>query len=192
MTSKMEQDLKELYHGKFHQDIEPRFYNSLKIEREEVRKKIKDYGTEIREKHKPEIDLQKRSQLKESILDLELSMNKKKRKTVREDGSVIIEDVPEIDPRRLGVQYLEKLREVNEGKPRKKEDRSASMVELENKLKYKKIDYLRENRPNVKLKQSMGDWKKVINDESYSPREKYASIMEKVNVMEEKARQKES
>lgn len=37
-----------------------------------------------------------------------------------EDGTVVIEDKPDIDPRKLGVQYLEKLREDNEGKPRKK------------------------------------------------------------------------
>jgi hypothetical protein len=44
--------------------------------------------------------------LKESIRDLELSKDKKKRKTVLEDGTVVIEDKPDIDPRKLGVQYL--------------------------------------------------------------------------------------
>jgi hypothetical protein len=44
------------------------------------------------------------------------------------------------------------------------------MMELESKTKIKRIDYLRENKPNVKLKQSMGDWKKVVDDSSYSPR----------------------
>lgn len=106
INTKLEQELKELYHGKFHQDIEPRFYNSVKVEREGIRKRIKEYGTEIKEKHKPSVDPQKRSELKESIRDLELSMNKRKRKTVREDGTVVIEDVPDIDARRLGVQYL--------------------------------------------------------------------------------------
>lgn len=33
INTKLEQELKELYHGKFHQDIEPRFYNSVKVER---------------------------------------------------------------------------------------------------------------------------------------------------------------
>jgi vacuolar-type H+-ATPase catalytic subunit A/Vma1 len=37
----------------------------------------------------------------------------------------------------------------------------------------------------------MGEWKKVLDDNSYSAREKYESIMEQVNVMEEKAKQKE-
>jgi hypothetical protein len=32
----------------------------------------------------------------------------------------VIEDKPEIDPRKLGVIYLEKLKEESEGKPRKK------------------------------------------------------------------------
>lgn len=37
-----------------------------------------------------------------------------------EDGSIVIQDKPDIDPRKLGVIYLEKLKEENEGKPRKK------------------------------------------------------------------------
>jgi hypothetical protein len=65
------------------------------------------------------------------------------------------------------------LKEANEGKPRKKDDRSASLLEMPTSSKPKRIDYLRENRPNLVLKKTMGEWKKVVVDSSYSPREKY-------------------
>ena len=31
MNSKLEQDLKDLYHSQHHKDIQPRFYNSVKV-----------------------------------------------------------------------------------------------------------------------------------------------------------------
>jgi len=68
----------------------------------------------------------------------------------------VIEEKPEFNARRIGVQYLEQLKEENEGKPRKKEDRSASMMELSENSKVKRIDYLRENKPNLKYKKTLG------------------------------------
>ncbi len=34
----------------------------------------------------------------------------------------------------------------------------------------KRIDYLRENKPNLSLKKTIGQWKKIVLDNSYSPR----------------------
>lgn len=62
------------------------------------------------ENYKPSIDPIKRSKLKEQIVDLEIKENKKKRKVIHEDGSVVIEDKPEFNARRIGVHYLEQLR----------------------------------------------------------------------------------
>jgi hypothetical protein len=128
INTKAEQELKELFHGRFHKDISPRFYDSVKLEKESHRKKIIDYGKSVLENYKPIIDRHKRAELKEHIRDLKLAEDKRKRKVVMEDGSVVIENRPEYDPRKLGVEYLQKLKEENEGKPRKKEDRSASML----------------------------------------------------------------
>ena len=56
-------------------------------------------------------------------------------------------------------------------------------MELSEESKIKKIDYLRENRPNIKLKKTMGEWKKIIGDSSYSARQKYESVMEQAAVL---------
>ena len=37
-------------------------------------------------------------------------------------------------------------------------------MELSESSKIKRIDYLRESRPNVVLKKTMGEWKKVLGD----------------------------
>lgn len=63
MNSKLEQELKELFHSKHHKDIQPRFYNSLKEGRVEARKKVKDYERSVLENYKPAIDPLKRSKL---------------------------------------------------------------------------------------------------------------------------------
>jgi len=106
MHTKLEQELKELYHHRHHKDIEPRFYNSVKLEKVENRKKIVDYGKSVLENYKPLVDPKKRLMVKEQILELELQENKKKRKVILEDGSVVIEDKPEYDAKKIGVQYL--------------------------------------------------------------------------------------
>jgi hypothetical protein len=75
------------------------------------------------------------------ITELQIHENKRMRKKVKPDGSVVHEEMPEIDPRKLGNSYLNLLRNYNEGKPRKNpEDRSSSMMDL---AKKPKIDYLR-------------------------------------------------
>lgn len=43
MTNKLEQDLKDLFHGRHHKGIEPRFYNSVKEGKIMAMKKVKDY-----------------------------------------------------------------------------------------------------------------------------------------------------
>lgn len=58
------------------------------------------------------------------------------------------------------------------------------MMELSEGSKIKRIDYLRENKPNLNLKSTISGWKKVLDDKSYSSRDKYESIMEQANVME--------
>ena len=68
--------------------------------------------------------------------------DKTKVKIVQEDGSVLIQEKPTFNAYRIGLSYLEKVREDNEGKPRK-EDRSASMMELPASTRVKRIDYLR-------------------------------------------------
>ena len=55
---------------------------------------------------------------------------------------MVIQEKPTFNGYRLGLNYLEQIREDNEGKPRK-EDRSASMMELPVSSKVKRIDYLR-------------------------------------------------
>jgi len=60
----------------------------------------------VLQNHRPSVDLLKRSKLQEQILDLQLREDKKKRKVVKEDGSIIIEEKPEFNARRIGVQYL--------------------------------------------------------------------------------------
>jgi hypothetical protein len=72
------------------------------------------------------------------------------------------------------------LKEDSEGKPRK--ERTSSLLDLPVSSKPKRIDYLRENKPNLVLKKTIGEWKKIIGDSSYSPREKYESIMEQASV----------
>lgn len=57
------------------------------------------------------------------------------------------------------------------------------MMELSEQTKVKRIDYLRENKPNLILKRTIGEWKKIVGDNSYSPREKYESIMEQAAVL---------
>lgn len=42
----------------------------MKIEKEGIRKRLRDYGSEVKEKHRPAVDEQKKAQLKESILNL--------------------------------------------------------------------------------------------------------------------------
>ena len=39
LNSQLEQNLKDLYHSKFHQGIEPRFYNSSRVSVDEFKKK---------------------------------------------------------------------------------------------------------------------------------------------------------
>jgi c-di-GMP-binding flagellar brake protein YcgR len=90
MNSKLEQELKDLYHGKHHRGIEPRFYNSVKEGKVEARRKVKDYEKEVLEKFKPNIDPLKRSKLQEYIFDLQLREEKNKRKVVLEDGSFVL------------------------------------------------------------------------------------------------------
>ena len=83
---------------------------------------------------------------------------------------MVIQEKPTFNGYRLGLNYLEQIREDNEGKPRK-EDRSASMMELPASSKVKRIDYLRESKPKVVLqKKTIGEWKKVVGDNSFSPR----------------------
>ena len=86
--------------------------------------------------------------------------------------------------------YLEYLRDYNSSKP-KKDQRSSSVMEIPTSTKIKRIDYLRENKPNLTLKKTIGEWKKIVGDVSYSPREKYESIMEQAAVLGEKSRMKE-
>jgi polyribonucleotide nucleotidyltransferase len=106
MNSQLEQNLKDLYHSKFHHDIEPRFYNSAQVGRLEARKKIRDYSQEVLEKHRPRVDPLKRQKVRETILDLSLREDKSKVKVLQEDGSVLIKDRPSYDAYRIGVQYL--------------------------------------------------------------------------------------
>lgn len=56
----------------------------------------------------------------------------------------------------------------------------------------KRIDYLRENKPKLNFKKTIGEWKKVVGDASFSPREKYEFIMEQAAVMQEKSLMKEA
>ena len=52
------------------------------------------------------------------------------------------------------------------------------MMELPVSTKVKRIDYLRENKPKIALnKKTIGEWKKVVGDSNFSPREKYEFIM---------------
>ena len=45
------------------------------------------------------------------------------------------------------------------------------MMELPASSKVKRIDYLRESKPKVVLqKKTIGEWKKVVGDNSFSPR----------------------
>lgn len=44
--------------------MEPRFYNSLKIGREEARRKSRQYSQTVLEKKKPKIDPAKRQKIK--------------------------------------------------------------------------------------------------------------------------------
>jgi hypothetical protein len=44
------------------------------------------------------------------IKELELAEDKNKRKVVLEDGSIVYEDKPTFDPRKIGVQYLQRLK----------------------------------------------------------------------------------
>ena len=74
------------------------------------------------------------------------------------------------------------MKEDNEGKPRKKQD--FSLIDMPVSTKVKRIDYLRENKPNLTLKKTISEWKKIVGDESYSPREKFESIMEQAAVFE--------
>ena len=69
-TNQIEQNLKELYHGKFHKDIEPRFYNSVKEGQRESYKKVKDYSVGVFENHRPRVDLKKRDKIEETIREL--------------------------------------------------------------------------------------------------------------------------
>ena len=73
------------------------------------------------------------------------------------------------------------MREDNEGKVRKAHD---SMIEpLDTRVK--RIDYLRENKSTVAVqKKTIGEWKKVVGDSAFSPREKYEFIMEQAAVMQ--------
>ena len=80
MNSKLEQDLKDLYHSNHHKDIQPRFYNSVKVGQEERNKKIKNFEKKVEERHRPKIDPIKQQKIKEQILDLELKESKGKRK----------------------------------------------------------------------------------------------------------------
>ena len=67
---------------------------------------------------------------------------------------------------------MDQLKVESEGKPRKKEDRSVSLIELPTSKRAKRIDYLRENKPKLMTaKKTIGvDWKKVVGDSSFSPR----------------------
>jgi hypothetical protein len=86
------------------------------------------------------------------------------------------------------------MREEGEGRPRRsKEERSASMLEMPASRQVKRIDYLRESRPEGRLqKKTVGEWRKVVGDGSYSAREKYEFIMEQAAVMQEKSLMKEA
>lgn len=55
----------------------------------------------------------------------------------------------------------------------------------------KKIDYLRENKPNLKFKASLVEWKKVIDDSSFKPKDKYTFLKESISTLEHKAHEKE-
>lgn len=59
------------------------------------------------------------------------------------------------------------------------------MMELPLDTRVKRIDYLRDNKPKVAMqKKTIGEWKKVVGDSGYSPREKYEFIMEQAAVMQ--------
>ncbi len=52
-----------------------------------------------------------------------------------------------------------------------------------------KLDYLRENRSN-RARSTLSGWKKVLDKNSLTSKDKYDSVMGKVNIMETQARQK--
>ena len=58
------------------------------------------------------------------------------------------------------------------------------MIDVPLSTKVKRIDYLRENKPKLVFKKTIGEWKKVLADSSFSPREKYEFIMEQAAVMQ--------
>ena len=48
------------------------------------------------------------------------------------------------------------------------------MIDMPIDTRVKRIDYLRENKPKVAVqKKTIGEWKKVVGDSAFSPREKY-------------------
>ena len=51
------------------------------------------------------------------------------------------------------------------------------MMEMPTTTRVKRIDYLRENRPKLNIKKTIGEWKKVVSDDTYTAREKYEFIM---------------
>lgn len=143
MNDKMEEQLKELFHGKFHKELSPRFSDQNKEERQGYRKKIVQYSKSVFEKFKPTVDPRKKAKVQQKIKELENLDNKQKRKVVQSDGSIVYEDKVELDHRKIGVSYLEMLKKDSEGRtPRNPENRSSSMMQLSKKT-VKRIDYLR-------------------------------------------------
>ena len=55
------------------------------------------------------------------------------------------------------------------------------MIELSKSPK--KIDYLRENKPNLKLKYTLSTWKKALDNKSFTAKDKYISVMDHISVI---------
>lgn len=55
----------------------------------------------------------------------------------------------------------------------------------------KKIDYLRDNKPNVQFKTAMIEWKRVMEDDKFNSKDKYTFLKESISTLEHKALEKE-
>ena len=66
---------------------------------------MNDYKLVVKEKFQPKVDEEKRKELLNMIEEMELNKKHVKR-TKLENGSVVYEELREVDPKILGMEYL--------------------------------------------------------------------------------------
>ena len=142
MERMMEMQQEEMMNKyKSHHQLKMNYVDPKEEERKqglEKKDKVKRYIEEtVKERYLPKINQEKRKEFMQMIEDMK---KKKIRKVVKEDGSIEYEEVKPSDPRMVGLQYLEKTKEMA-AKMRGRRKNSQQVVETGIEQP-KVIDYL--------------------------------------------------